>query len=56
MRRFLRDNGLELTFLPLFALAAIGQAFAGHADFDNQRGSPESKPVGSAQTSTGVEG
>ncbi|MDG5802572.1 hypothetical protein P9869_07855 [Streptomyces ossamyceticus] len=36
VRRFLRDNGLGLTFLTLFALAVIGQAFAGHADFDNQ--------------------
>lgn len=36
MRRFLRDNGLGLTFLTLFALAVIGQAFAGHADFNNQ--------------------
>ncbi|SPF00487.1 hypothetical protein SMA5143A_1201 [Streptomyces sp. MA5143a] len=36
MRRFLRDNGLGLTFLTLFALAVIGQAFAGHADLDNQ--------------------
>jgi hypothetical protein len=36
VRRFLRDNGLGLTFLTLFALAVIGQAFAGHADFNNQ--------------------
>ncbi|WP_107461875.1 DUF6766 family protein [Streptomyces sp. MA5143a] len=36
VRRFLRDNGLGLTFLTLFALAVIGQAFAGHADLDNQ--------------------
>ncbi|WP_217181350.1 DUF6766 family protein [Streptomyces sp. AC495_CC817] len=36
VRRFLRDNGLGLTFLALFALALVGQAFAGHADFDNQ--------------------
>ncbi|MGW0710344.1 DUF6766 family protein [Streptomyces sp. NPDC002643] len=35
-RRFLRDNGLGLTFLTLFALAVIGQAFAGRADFNNQ--------------------
>ncbi|MFJ7045488.1 hypothetical protein CTU88_15480 [Streptomyces sp. JV178] len=36
VRRFLRENGLGLTFLTLFALAVIGQAFAGHADFNNQ--------------------
>jgi hypothetical protein len=35
-RGFLRENGLGLTFLALFALALIGQAFAGHADFNNQ--------------------
>ncbi|TQE37651.1 DUF6766 family protein [Streptomyces ipomoeae] len=36
LRRFLRDNGLGLAFLALFVLAVIGQAFAGHADFNNQ--------------------
>lgn len=36
VRGFLRDNGLGLTFLTLFVLALIGQAFVGHADFDNR--------------------
>ncbi|MGW0845937.1 DUF6766 family protein [Streptomyces sp. NPDC002787] len=36
VRGFLRDNGLGLAFLALFVLALIGQAFAGHADFNNQ--------------------
>ncbi|WP_200308482.1 DUF6766 family protein [Streptomyces adelaidensis] len=36
VRRFLWENGLGLAFLALFVLALIGQAFAGHADFNNQ--------------------
>ncbi|MBD9722353.1 hypothetical protein PV755_36160 [Streptomyces caniscabiei] len=36
VRRFARDNGLGLVFLTLFVLALVGQAIAGHADFDNQ--------------------
>ncbi|WP_149823949.1 DUF6766 family protein [Streptomyces tailanensis] len=36
VRKFLRENGLGLVFLTLFALAVVGQAFAGHADFNNQ--------------------
>jgi hypothetical protein len=31
MRRFLRDNGLSLFFLTIFAAALIGQSIAGHA-------------------------
>ncbi|HEX6356140.1 DUF6766 family protein [Actinophytocola sp.] len=37
MRRFLRDNGLSLTFGLLFLGALIGQAVAGHADYNNQQ-------------------
>src|SRR4051794_20747386 len=36
MRTWLRENSLTLGFLALFAAAVIGQAFAGHADFNNQ--------------------
>ncbi|GHE49145.1 hypothetical protein GCM10017771_70450 [Streptomyces capitiformicae] len=36
VRKFLWENGLGLAFLTLFVLAVIGQAFAGHADFNNQ--------------------
>ncbi|MDT0569402.1 DUF6766 family protein [Streptomyces sp. DSM 3412] len=36
VRRFVRDNGLGLVFLTLFVLALVGQAIAGHADFDNR--------------------
>jgi hypothetical protein len=36
VKRFLRDNSLSLVFGALFLLVLIGQAFAGHADY-NQR-------------------
>ncbi|UUU26392.1 DUF6766 family protein [Streptomyces sp. DSM 40750] len=36
VRRFLRENSLGLVFGTMFLLAVIGQAFAGHADFNNQ--------------------
>ena len=36
MKRFLRENSLSLVFGALFLLVLIGQAFAGHADY-NQR-------------------
>ncbi|MGV9454584.1 DUF6766 family protein [Streptomyces sp. NPDC003635] len=35
-RGFLRDNGLGLFFTVAFLLALVGQAIAGHADFNNQ--------------------
>jgi hypothetical protein len=37
MRTFLRDNGLSLTFLLLFALTLFGQSIAGHADTNQQQ-------------------
>src|SRR4051812_6375524 len=37
VRRKLRDNGLGLVFGLLFLAALIGQAIAGHADFNNQQ-------------------
>jgi hypothetical protein len=37
VKRFLRDNGLGVVFGLLFLGALIGQAFAGHADFNNQQ-------------------
>ncbi|GAA0816656.1 DUF6766 family protein [Spirilliplanes yamanashiensis] len=36
MRRFLRQNSLGLVFGVLFLLALVGQAFAGHADYNDQ--------------------
>ena len=37
MRRFLRENGLSVVFGLLFLGALVGQAFAGHADFNEQQ-------------------
>jgi hypothetical protein len=37
MRTFLRDNGLSLAFLLLFALTLFGQSIAGHADTNQQQ-------------------
>jgi hypothetical protein len=37
MRRTLRDHSMGLAFGALFLLALIGQAFAGHADFNAQQ-------------------
>ena len=36
MRRFLRENSLSIVFLVLFLAALAGQAFAGHADLNQQ--------------------
>ncbi len=44
MRLFLKHNGLSLAFLGLFLGALVGQAFAGHADFNEEQlrhGDPE---------------
>ena len=35
MRRFLRENSMSVVFLLLFLVALVGQAIAGHADFNN---------------------
>jgi hypothetical protein len=37
LRRFVRQNGLGLTFGLLFLLALLGEAVAGHADFNAQQ-------------------
>jgi len=37
MRRFVRENSLGLVFGVLFLLALVGQAFAGHARFNQQQ-------------------
>ena len=36
MKRYLSDNSLTVFFLGLFLVTLLGQAFAGHADFNNQ--------------------
>jgi hypothetical protein len=44
MRRFLKENGLSIVFLALFLAALVGQAIAGHADFNQEQlrhGDPE---------------
>jgi hypothetical protein len=44
MRRFLKHNGLSIFFLVLFLAALVLQAFAGHADFNEDQlrhGNPE---------------
>ena len=35
MRRFLKENSLSIVFLALFLAALVGQAIAGHADFND---------------------
>jgi hypothetical protein len=37
VRTFVRHNGLSLFFLALFLSALVGQAFAGHADFNEDQ-------------------
>jgi hypothetical protein len=34
--RFVRENGLTLFFTAIFVLAVVGQAFTGHAEYNNQ--------------------
>jgi hypothetical protein len=45
MRRFLRDNSLGLAFGVLFLGALVGQAIAGHADFNQRQLSEGLDPV-----------
>ena len=45
MKRFLRDNGLGLVFGVLFLLVLVGQAFAGHADYNQQQLTAGLQPV-----------
>ncbi|MFF9868879.1 DUF6766 family protein [Streptomyces sp. NPDC013953] len=46
LRRFVRHNGLGLFFLTTFLLALMGQAVAGHAEFNNQLVAEGLAPVG----------
>ncbi|MEV4764739.1 DUF6766 family protein [Micromonospora chokoriensis] len=45
MRKFLRENSLGLVFGLLFVLSLVGQAFAGHADFNQRQLSEGLTPV-----------
>jgi uncharacterized protein (DUF486 family) len=49
VKRVLRDNGLGITFGLLFLAALVGQAFAGHADYNNQQLTHGAEPVSLAQ-------
>ena len=43
--RTLRDHGLSLFFLTIFVAALIGQAIAGHADYNNDAVAHSSEPL-----------
>jgi hypothetical protein len=45
VRRFVRENSLGLVFGMLFVLALGGQAFAGHADFNQQQITDGLQPI-----------
>jgi hypothetical protein len=45
MRRALRDNGLGLFFGAIFLAALVGQAFAGHADFNHLQAAHHDDPI-----------
>ncbi|MFD8497050.1 DUF6766 family protein [Amycolatopsis sp. NPDC059657] len=45
MKRYLRDNGLALAFGALFLASLIGQALAGHADFDSRALAHGAEPI-----------
>jgi ABC-type long-subunit fatty acid transport system fused permease/ATPase subunit len=49
LRGFVRDNGLGLFFTVTFLLALVGQAIAGHADFNNQLVADQLQPIGLAE-------
>ncbi|WP_229072891.1 DUF6766 family protein [Actinoplanes sp. DH11] len=45
MKRFLRENSLGLVFGLLFLVVLVGQAFAGHADYNQQQLAAGMEPV-----------
>ena len=45
MKRFLRENSLGLVFGLLFLVVLVGQAFAGHADFNERQLSEGLEPI-----------
>ena len=46
MKRFVKENGLALTFGVLFLVSLVGQAFAGNADLNERRLTDGGDPVG----------
>ena len=45
MKRFLKENSLGLTFGILFLIVLVGQAFAGHADFNQEQLAEGLEPI-----------
>jgi hypothetical protein len=45
VKRFLRENSISLAFGTLFLLALVGQAFAGHANFNQQQTAEGLPPI-----------
>ncbi|MEU4557961.1 DUF6766 family protein [Actinoplanes sp. NPDC023936] len=45
MRRFFRENSLGLVFGSLFLIVLVGQAFAGHADYNQQQVAAGMEPI-----------
>jgi len=45
MRRFLRDNGLSLVLLGLFALCLVGHGLTGHREYNQERLDHREAPV-----------
>jgi hypothetical protein len=45
MKRYLRENSLTLFFLAIFLLAVVGQAFVGHANFNNEQLAHQDEPI-----------
>jgi hypothetical protein len=45
VRRFLRENSLSLAFGALFVLILVGQAFAGHAQLNDERTTAGLEPI-----------
>jgi hypothetical protein len=45
MGRWIRDNGLSLTFIGIFLLTLVGQSFAGHAEDNEQLAQHGEPPV-----------
>jgi hypothetical protein len=55
MRRFVKENSLGLAFGLMFVAALVGQAFAGHADFNEQQIADGLEPVTMARFLTSAD-
>ncbi|HEV8174629.1 MAG TPA: DUF6766 family protein, partial [Actinoplanes sp.] len=45
MKKFLKENSLSLVFGVLFLIVLVGQALAGHANFNNEQLSEGLEPI-----------